>query len=502
MTVTSIPQRGYDRDQSEGITHPADGHDLDCWDSGCDQCELHIDGCDCYRCDLFTIERGWSLPIADPKPEPDTDAIAEYETARLENTLEVRAIGDWYHDSKATVEGKSADGLRECLLLLGIGVRYNVRGARTEIRHESFDWTPLNDRMAAQIRDVIAKRFQTKQRANALVLQPLTFGRDTWMDALNAVLYENEIDPFQVWLENLPKWDKVKRLDSWLTTVFVVNPENETLGEWASRFICLGTVWRTYHPGTKLDELPVLIGRGGIGKSTALRYILPLDMPDLFSDGLNLGADVKQRAEALQGRAIVEASEMAGVSRADVESLKAFITRTDDGNVRLAYRQNPERMLRRCVIIGTADRQDPLPNDRNLRRFVPVELDDGNPQRLRSLLDRDRDQIWAEALVMFHKGIEARLPDGLADVQADATAQHRSRDVVIEDAVDDFIRGFSEGFTMSDIASGMKLVDSASHGATLTMRDQHRIGAVLVSRGYVRRQTRDDGRRAWRWYPE
>ena len=67
----------------------------------------------------------------------------------------------------------------------------------------------------------------------------------------------------------------------------------------------------------------MLIGDGGIGKSTFLRELLPPDMPDLFSDTLNLASQNKERVESTLGRVIVEISEMAGSTRADQESLKA-----------------------------------------------------------------------------------------------------------------------------------------------------------------------------------
>ena len=98
-----------------------------------------------------------------------------------------------------------------------------------------------------------------------------------------------------------------------------------------------------------------MIGAQGVGKSTALRCLLPPEHPEWFSDGLRLSADDKVRAEALQGRVIVEAAEMAGSTRAERESLKAFLSRTDDGSVRLAFRRNPETLLRRCVIAGTSN---------------------------------------------------------------------------------------------------------------------------------------------------
>ena len=121
---------------------------------------------------------------------------------------------------------------------------------------------------------------------------------------------------------------------------------------------------------------------------------------DLFSDSLNFLADAKTRVEALQGRVIVEASEMAGATRAEVASMKAFLSRTDDGSVRLAYRRDPELMLRRCVIVGTADHDSPLPNDRNLRRFAPVTLKGGQPAHVYAYLEDNRAQLWTEAVML------------------------------------------------------------------------------------------------------
>ena len=82
-----------------------------------------------------------------------------------------------------------------------------------------------------------------------------------------------------------------------------------------------------------------------------------------FSDGLNLAAHPKERAEALQGKVYVEASEMAGATRAELESLKAFVSRQNDGSVRLAYRRDPESTPRRCIIVGTSNNMNCLPND-------------------------------------------------------------------------------------------------------------------------------------------
>ena len=162
-------------------------------------------------------------------------------------------------------DGRKA-GLSKAFELLGLEARYNTRSLRAEVRHESFleGWRNMHDRLAAEIREVLTARSYYEKREG--VNSPLKFGRDAWMDTLNAYLFDRETDPFKEWLEALPRWDRTDRLGGWLETVFTIAPDNG-LVEWASRFILLGAVTRAYSPGSKLDEMPVLIGRGGLGKS-------------------------------------------------------------------------------------------------------------------------------------------------------------------------------------------------------------------------------------------
>ena len=221
-----------------------------------------------------------------------------------------------------------------------------------------------------------------------------------------------------MWLESLPAWDGEARLDGWLSRVFDVATDQADLAAWASRFLPLGAAWRTFRPGTKLDEMPVLIGPQGCGKSTALRALLPPERDEWFSDGLRLAADDKVRAEALQARVIVEAAEMAGSTRAERESLKAFLSRTDDGAVRLAYRRDPETMRRRCVMAGTTNDSHCLPADPSgNRRFVALNVRSGldGAAGVRAYLDDARGQLWAEALHRYHAGETVYLPADLID---------------------------------------------------------------------------------------
>ena len=173
-------------------------------------------------------------------------------------------------------------------------------------------WNEWDDRTTSHVRELLETSFDY-ERADGKKA-PLKFGGDTWMLALNALLYRNEVDSFILWIESLPEWDNTPRLDTWILNSFEVNLRRP-LAEWASRYILLGAITRAYRPGAKLDETPMLIGRGGIGKSTSLRMLLPAFANDWFSDALNLAGDSKQRAEALLGRVIVEAAELAGATK-------------------------------------------------------------------------------------------------------------------------------------------------------------------------------------------
>ena len=348
---------------------------------------------------------------------------------------------------------KSRDGLATALRALGWEWRYNTRSHRAELRPRGDEWREANDRLIADIRAEIPLRFKEAKRN-----KPLAFGRTAFEDSFAALLFHSEVDPFLEWLEALPAWDGEARLDGWLSRVFDVATDQADLAAWAARFLPLGAVWRTYRPGTKSDEMPVYIGPQGCGKSTALRALLPPERDEWFSDGLRLAADDKVRAESLQGRVIVEAAEMAGSTRAERESLKAFLSRTDDGSVRLAYRRNPETMRRRCAMAGTSNDPACLPADPSgNRRFVALNVRSGldGAAGVRAYLDDTRGQLWAEALHRYHAGEVAYLPADLIAAQTAANAGAVSVDESLEDDLLHFLDGREESFRIKDLRGSL-----------------------------------------------
>ena len=374
---------------------------------------------------------------------------------------------------------RNSEALRDVLVDFVIDVQFNIRSRRIEWTGLGpFDlddrWKPITDRKLAELRERAECSYWWLSENGP---RPLKWGRDAFHDALNAFVYHRERDPFLDYLEALPPWDGFARLEGMLCNMFAC--AWSPLAEWASAFIFLGTVWRTMQPGCKLDEIPVLIGDQGLGKSALLREAVPPEVPDLYSDGLKWDASDKERVESTLGRAIVEASEMAGRRRAEIEDVKSFITRQNDGVLRMAYARTPEPLPRRYVIVATTNDPNDLPNDPSgLRRFVPIVLNKGCD--VETWMAKERENLWAEALAMYRAGRRANLPRALFDMQREQAEQHRDRDDLLEDAVAQL---YTSG--PDKISTIIELLGEPARGTT-----PQRVGRALKNAGWAKRHTK------------
>ena len=389
--------------------------------------------------------------------------------------------------SKTAFKEKDAHALEGALAELGIEIRYNLRAMRCQIKRGSNEWQNTSDRSTASIRLEIADKFAYKGQAYAKALR---FGLPSWNEHLNALLHRRERDPFRDWLESLPEWDGTTRLANVLQETLGAN--DAMLTRWASWYLCLGAVQRTYEPGCLLREIPILIGAQDSGKSQLLRNLLPPDQPDWFSDSLCVSEASQKQVEAILGRVIVELSELAGFRRADLESLKAFISRRDDGAIRLSYRRDPETALRRCILVGTSNDSECLPNDPSGNtRFVPIQCLKGS--HVEPYLDERREQLWAEAMALYLKGQRANLPRNLKDLQAEHAETHRRKDQITEDAI--------EGITEEGPFTLRELCDKASSTDYRDTRAVNRLCMAARLQGWTKKRARhpDTGKLVVLW---
>lgn len=226
-------------------------------------------------------------------------------------------------------------------------------------------------------------------------------------DALLAVASAKRLyHPVKEYLSAL-KWDGVPRLDTLL--VEYLGAEDTPYVRAVTRKTLVAAVARIFKPGTKFDSILVLNGKQGIGKSTLFARL----GKQWFSDSLSI-ADMKDKTapEKLQGYWILEISELNGMKKVDVETIKSFISRTDD-KYRQAYGVSVESHPRSCIIIGTTNSDGGFLRDvTGNRRFFPVRVTGQGKYKPWELTEID--QIWAEAVEYYNRGEELFLKDDIA----------------------------------------------------------------------------------------
>ena len=383
-----------------------------------------------------------------------------------------------------TFDRKDADALESSLEALGITLRYNLRAMQAEISNGGGTWTKTTDRSSADLRRVIAGKYSYRL-ARKQEIAPLKYGKDSWDEHLNALLYHRETDPFRDWLEDLPEWDGTRRLAKLLPDC--LGALDGPLTRWAGTYLTLGAVQRTYDPGCLLREIPIIIGPQRAGKSQLLSNMLPPEHPDWFSDSVCVSDPTQKRVEGMLGRVIVELSELTGFRRAELESLKAFISRRDDGATRLAYRRDPETALRRCILVGTSNDVECLPNDPSGNtRYVPIQCGEGS--HVEPYLAERREQLWAEGLALYNMDERANLPRSMMALQTEHGERHRRKDAIIEDAVSALIE--DGPLTIKEVCNRIN-TDASNH---------RRVGDALRIAGWSSKQERvPNGSRVYFW---
>lgn len=221
-------------------------------------------------------------------------------------------------------------------------------------------------------------------------------------DACTQLCLENQFDPVCDYLASL-QWDGKPRLDRWMADY--LGAGDTELNRAIGRLSLIAAVRRARQPGTKFDQIVVLEGTEGRGKSTALEILAGREN---FSDQKVLDLPDKEQQEAMCGIWIYEIAELTGMRRAATEHVKAFASRTVD-RARPAYGRYRIDRPRRAICFATTNDDEYLKSETGNRRFWPVVTGHIDLDGLRA----DRDQLWAEAAMLEARGESIGLPEQL-----------------------------------------------------------------------------------------
>lgn len=300
-------------------------------------------------------------------------------------------------------------------------------------------------------------------------------GLETTQQAIQHVAYERRRHPVREWLNSL-QWDGEPRIHDWLTTY--CKADRSDYVQAVGKAWLISAVARIMRPGCKADHMLVLEGDQGLKKSTAFKALCG---EKLFTDELaDFGS--KDAAMQMRGKWIIELAELDHLGRIDAARIKAFMARGTD-RFRPPYGARMIESPRECVFAGTVNLdgggylKDPTGN----RRFWPVRT---GSKLLIEELARDRNQLWAEAVVSYMNNEQWWLEDAqVIELAKEEQEDRRETDAWEDPIVDWCSRQTSDGFSTTQVltdAIGKKLAD-------IRDGDNKRAAKCLRLAGYERK---------------
>lgn len=377
--------------------------------------------------------------------------IAEDATGRAQKDF--APDDDWRKRLRVSDKGLAADAWNAELILENDenlqGIRYNEMDRRIDAKEVPWDRPagPWRDADDAQLYQWLVRTYDVQ------------FPQEKFSRALVAVTDRRRFHPVREYLEGLPDWDGVARVERLL--VDLLGAEDSIYTREATRCCLIAAVARIYEPGVKFDNVLIVQGPQGIGKS----FLFGRLGGRWYSDSLSV-SDMRDKtgAEKLQGYWILELSELTGMRKIEVEAVKGFIARRED-IYRAAYGRNTEARPRQCVIVGsTNDDTGFLRDVTGNRRFWPVKTTGQSERHPWDLSQDEVDQIWAEAKAFYDMG-EGMLLSHEAlrmaqDAQRDAMEQD-DRQGIVEEYLE---RLLPEGWEEMDSDRRLLFLDSDEAG--------------------------------------
>jgi len=211
----------------------------------------------------------------------------------------------------------------------------------------------------------------------------------------NEFAMANSFHPVKEFLRNLPKWDGVPRAER----IFIdfLNADDTTYTREVTFKSLLASIARVYQPGCEWQYMPILRGLQGIGKS----YVLKMLGGDWYTELLDSVSD-SHALDAIEGSLIVELSELDSFKGVRSNTLKAFVSRSDDKR-RKAYAIAKSSNKRTCVFFGTSNDSQLLTDLTGNRRFPIIQCRSEYNQVKYGLTKDYILQLWAELHSKYQK---------------------------------------------------------------------------------------------------
>jgi len=385
--------------------------------------------------------------------------------------------------------GEAVSSLNNVLLALS-----DVQIADRLICYDEFKdeivWTLTGEREFQTFRDT----HYTEMRRQLEQKDFKTISRELMRDAVHYIAEQNKIDTAIEWIERLT-WDGVPRVKTFFETYF--SAESSEYTQSVGEYLWSSMAGRVIEPGVKCDMVPILVGAQGVGKSMGVAALVP--SAD-FATEISFSEKEDDLSRKMRGRLVAEIGELRGLHTREMTTIKQFVTRTHENWIP-KYREFATTFPRRLVFIGTTNEDQFLADATGNRRWLPMRVGQVDVEAIK----RDVDQLWAEGVNLFKANRVMH--------QAASRLAVRSHDEFMY--VDQLSTAVEQWFDRPNPITGIAPRDEhfvlihdvlvkacGFEPRQILRRDEMRVGNILKTMGWARKQIRVEGERRYVYQKE
>jgi hypothetical protein len=366
---------------------------------------------------------------------------------------------------------------KECFAFVcycyGINARHNLMTHEIEITLPGFNYR--RDRRNASMADITSVCHLNKMAVSAIA------------EYIEILAYENEYHPVRDWLDTVT-WDGKDRLEA-LKKTLVVRDEDEAIRDVLLEKWLISCVAAVYHPKYKGRGVLTLQGRQSMGKTTWFKNLVPKENGEWFREGMSLDPRNKDTVLSSISSWIVELGEIGSTfKRADIDSLKAFLT-SDTDTIRAPYARTYEVFQRRTVFCATVNEKESLNDTSGNSRFWiigcdHIEYDHGI----------DMSQMWAQVKRLYDERVGGAAVWWLDQVEEKILNTHVVRYEYMHETVDAFLTLYGTMVYKEDIPgarllSAMEIIQELADNFHVLKPNKAVLCAWMRGKGYHEKRT-------------
>lgn len=292
-------------------------------------------------------------------------------------------------------------------------------------------------------------------------------------NSLDEIFINHKYNPVIDYLNDCYKdWDGAQRIEEAFIKCFDI--EDTPLVRELSRKWFIAAVKRVFEPGCQFDNMIVLQGRQGIGKTTFCRKLAKGFYTELKFDEIGN----KDIVDKLNKSWVSIIDEMDNFGKKEMASIKSFLSLTQD-TTRLAYGHNTITYKRHCIFIGSLNDETFLKDITSSveRRFWIFKCNKKTMDKSVSdiMTDEYVKQLWAEAL-HYYKEDPYQYLDVDVDSQNEFEKQQREFKTYNDDANMDYIK---------DILNKEYNLNNGEFNSNMDFLNQYNETDIYQKNGYI-----------------